>query len=421
MKDLFTEIWSSLRQNKLRTSLTGFAVAWGIFMIIALLGAGNGLLNAMNDSGESMDNSMTIYGGQTTIAYGGYDVNRWFGLDIKDMQNLQSKKFSSVVDEVSPKVSTNANISYNDEYVTGVTINGIAPIFAGINGVKMRAGRFVDKKDMDEKSKVIVLCDEDAISLLGGKGDGTQLIGKYVNVGDLAYKVVGTFHKQQRAWGHQAYAPYSLIHTVYSNRNDIGELHFSFKGIETVEESRVFKDSYKKTVLNNHDASPEDLNAVYIRDRLEQNAQMSKGTNMINTALWILGLLTLISGIVGVSNIMLITVKERTHEFGIRKALGAKPGSILMLIMMESIAITAFFGLIGMLGGIAMNQVMDAIFTNRATTIAGQTFYVFKNPSVGFDVAIKATLTMIVSGALAGMIPARKASKVMPIEALRAD
>ena len=421
MRDLIVEIWSSLRQNKLRTALTGFAVAWGIFMIIALLGAGNGLMNAMMDSGGRMDNSMTVYGGWTTIPYGGYERGRYFGLDTQDMVNLESEEFSSIVDEVSPRFGTEASISYASEYISNVSIEGIAPIFEKIYGVNMAAGRFIDRKDMDDKSKVIVLSTEDAKALLGGKGDGTEIIGRNVKVGDLSYKVVGLFHKKQGSWGHKAYAPYSLIHALYNGRKDIGQLLFSFKGIETLEQSAQFKNAYRKTILNNHGASPEDLNAIYIRDRLEQNEQMATATRTINTALWILGLLTLISGIVGVSNIMLITVKERTHEFGIRKALGAKPGSILMLIMMESILITAFFGLIGMLGGIAMNQVMDAMFTDKATVIADQTFYIFKNPSVSIGTAVKATLTMIISGALAGMIPARKASKVMPIEALRAD
>ena len=154
---------------------------------------------------------------------------------------------------------------------------------------------------------------------------------------------------------------------------------------------------------------------------METNAQMAKGTRIVNTALWILGLLTLVSGIVGVSNIMLITVKERTHEFGIRKALGASPASILALILMESILITSFFGAIGMIGGMAMNQVLDYALSGKATTVAGQTFYIFKDPSVGLGTALKAALTMILAGAVAGLIPARKASRVMPIEALRAD
>ena len=230
----------------------------------------------------------------------------------------------------------------------------------------------------------------------------------------MAYKVVGIHRKDQTSWGHHAYAPYSLIHALYRNDNYIGQILFSFKGLDNPEESATFKDAYKKTILSNHGASPEDLNAVYIRDRMETNAQMAKGTRIVNTALWILGLLTLVSGIVGVSNIMLITVKERTHEFGIRKALGASPASILALILMESILITSFFGAIGMIGGMAMNQVLDYALT-------GQTFYIFKDPSVGLGTALKAALTMILAGAVAGLIPARKASRVMPIEALRAD
>ncbi|MGN1216138.1 MAG: ABC transporter permease [Candidatus Cryptobacteroides sp.] len=421
MRDLFKEIWSSLRQNKLRTALTGFAVAWGIFMLIALLGAGNGLMNAMTDSGSRMDNSMIVYDGFTTMPYGGYDANRWFGLDTRDLKNLESEKFSSVVDEISPRVTTTAGMTFRDEAIESVTINGIAPIYSKINGVQMVAGRFIDRLDMEERSKVIVISDEDAATLLGGRGAPEDMIGEYVNVNSLAYKVVGIHHKDQGYWGRQAYAPYSLIHALYRNDNYIGQIFFSYKGISNLEESKSFKDAYKKTVLGNHDASPEDLNAVYISDRMEQNAQMAQGTRIVNTALWILGLLTLISGIVGVSNIMLITVKERTHEFGIRKALGASPASILSLILMESILITSFFGAIGMLGGMAVTQVLDYVLSSKATVVAGQAFYIFKDPSVGLGTSLKAALTMIVAGAVAGLIPARKASRVMPIEALRAD
>lgn len=421
MRDLFKEIWSSLRQNKLRTALTGFAVAWGIFMIIALLGAGNGLMNAMTDSGSRMDNSMIVYDGFTTIPYAGYDANRWFGLDTRDLKNLQSERFAPVVDEISPRVLSNSTMTFRNEAIDNITVNGIAPIYSEINGVEMVRGRFIDRMDMDLKAKVIVISDEDASTLLGGRKDSSEILGEYVNVNGVAYKVVGIHRKDQTSWGHHAYAPYSLIHALYRNDNYIGQILFSFKGLDNPEESATFKDAYKKTILSNHGASPEDLNAVYIRDRMETNAQMAKGTRIVNTALWILGLLTLVSGIVGVSNIMLITVKERTHEFGIRKALGASPASILALILMESILITSFFGAIGMIGGMAMNQVLDYALSGKATTVAGQTFYIFKDPSVGLGTALKAAMTMILAGAVAGLIPARKASRVMPIEALRAD
>ena len=191
--------------------------------------------------------------------------------------------------------------------------------------------------------------------------------------------------------------------------------------METEEESEAFEDKYLRIVNNNHYAAPDDKSTVYFYNRLQSSRQMGRVVKIIRTSLWILGLLCLISGIVGISNIMLITVKERTHEFGIRKAIGAKPMSILKLIIAESIVITAFFGYIGMVLGLAANQIMDFTMSDKPIDAGIAQVTMFVNPYVGIDVAVKATILLIVAGTLAGMIPAWKASKVKPIEALRAE
>ena len=170
-----------------------------------------------------------------------------------------------------------------------------------------------------------------------------------------------------------------------------------------------------------HKAAPDDNSAIWVWNRFTQNLQMNKGTDIIRTGLWIIGLLTLLSGIVGVSNIMLITVKERTHEFGIRKAIGASPWSITRLILAESITITAIFGYIGMFFGLVACEILDMTVGNSSVSILGQEITMFVNPTVGVDVAIEATLVLIISGAIAGLVPAMNAAKVRPIEALRAE
>jgi putative ABC transport system permease protein len=191
--------------------------------------------------------------------------------------------------------------------------------------------------------------------------------------------------------------------------------------METEEESDAFEAKYLKFVNNNHFAAPDDTGTVYFWNRLQSSRQMGKVVKIIRTSLWILGLLCLISGIVGISNIMLITVKERTHEFGIRKAIGAKPASIMKLIITESVVITAFFGYLGMILGLVANQVMDVTMSDKPIDAGIAQVTMFVNPYVGVDVAVKATILLIVAGTLAGMIPAWKASKVKPIEALRAE
>ena len=196
---------------------------------------------------------------------------------------------------------------------------------------------------------------------------------------------------------------------------------FSFHGLESEEENEAFEDAYRRTINANHQAAPEDEETIWIWNRFLNNMQMNQGMSIIRTALWIIGIFTLLSGIVGVSNIMLISVKERTREFGIRKAIGAKPLSILKLIIVESVIITTFFGYIGMVIGIAANQYMDATIGHEQTDTGLFKTTLFVNPTVGLDVCVEATLVMIIAGTLAGLIPARKAAHIRPIEALRAE
>ena len=393
MRDLFQEIFSSLQQNKLRTALTGFAVAWGIFMLIALLGAGNGVLNALMSNSGTMDHSMVVYSQYTSKAWGGYEKNRRIRLDRKDVEYLEGDMFAENVDQVCPVVRQTDSLVYGDRYLS-VQLMGLMPVFREIQNVELLSGRFVNELDVKERRKVIVLGRTDAEQLLGAGVDPVRLVGQNVKVGPFSWQVVG---------------------------NEIPQIYFSFKGLETEQESDRFEASYRGVVNGHHGAAPDDENTLYFWNRLSSSQQMDKAIRIIRTALWILGIFTLLSGIVGVSNIMLITVKERTHEFGIRKAIGASPASLLKLIITESVLITAFFGYVGMVLGLLANHIMDKTMGDVPIDAGIIQITMFVNPTVGVDVAVKATLLLIVAGTLAGLIPAWKAAKVKPIEALRAE
>lgn len=419
MRDIIVEIWSTVRRNKLRTALTGFAVAWGIFMLIFLLGAGNGLINAMLlQNSKFLDNSMIVSGGMTTKAYNGLKEGRAIELNDRDMA-VTGNNFSANVDETGGSVSQSGlTFSSGANYVGG-TLEGVYPNEIEINKKEMLYGRFINHIDIEQKRKVLVLSEDDAKELMP---NGTErIIGQYVDVDSLAFRVVGVYKADRSGMNTSAYTAFTTIRTIYNKGDEVGSIVFSFKGLDTQEANDAFETQYRARINGNHSAAPDDEGSVWIWNRFTQNLQMNTGMNMIRTALWIVGLFTLLSGIVGVSNIMLITVKERTREFGIRKAIGARPSSILRLIIIESIVITTFFGYIGMVIGVAANEYMDATIGQMKVNSGLFEATMFYNPTVGIGVCIAATVVMIVAGTLAGLIPARKAARIRPIEALRAD
>lgn len=420
MRDILTEIWATARRNKLRTTLTGFAVAWGIFMLIFLLGAGNGLINAtQQNSNRYLNTSMVIFGGQTSKAHKGLKEGRKIELNDRDMEITQDR-FSDNVEEVGAELDHgNTTMSHGKEY-TAANISGVYPNDYIINKRDMIYGRFINKIDIRDRRKSIVISD-DMAKELSPTGNVEDMLGQIVRMEDLAFHIVGIYQVDKSMMGTDAFIPFTTYRTIYNVGDKTGNIVFSFKGLETEQQNEVFEQRYRANLNGNHGAAPDDEEAVWIWNRFTQAMQMNTGMGMLRTALWIVGIFTLLSGIVGVSNIMLITVKERTHEFGIRKAIGATPWSILRLIIIESIIITTFFGYIGMVLGIAANEYMNATIGNMKVDSGMFTTTMFVNPTVGFDVCINATLLMVVAGTIAGLIPARKAAHVRPIEALRAE
>lgn len=416
---LLSEVWSTSKRNKLRTSLTGFAVAWGIFMLIFLLGAGNGLINAqLQQSTRFLANSMRVFPGETSKAYKGLKEGRSITLNDKDIL-ISNQTYGQYVDDVGGRLEQyNVNINYGDNYVASQSLVGVAPTHPKIDKTELIAGRFINEIDMKEQRKNVVLSRSQAKELCK---DYRSLVGKNVKISNLNFQVVGIYKDDESRNNTEAFIAYSTIKTIYAKGDDAGSLEFTIKNLKTKEDNEKFEKNYRASINNNHQAAPDDERTIWLWNRYMDNIQMNQGIAIMQTALWIVGLFTLLSGIVGVSNIMLITVKERTREFGVRKAIGAKPWSILKLIITESIIITSFFGYIGMVCGVAANEIMDATIGHTTVDTGLFKAAMFVNPTVGLGTCIGATITIVIAGTIAGLIPAIKAARIRPIEALRAE
>lgn len=419
MRELIKEIWSTSKRNKLRTSLTGFAVAWGIFMLIFLLGAGNGLINAqLQQSTRFLANSMRVFPGETSKAYKGLKEGRSITLNDKDIL-ISNQTYGQYVDDVGGRLEQyNVNINYGDNYVASQSLVGVAPTHPKIDKTELIAGRFINEIDMKDQRKNVVLSRSQAKELCK---DYRSLVGKNVKISNLNFQVVGIYKDDESRNNTEAFIAYSTIKTIYAKGDDAGSLEFTIKNLKTQEDNEQFEKNYRASINNNHQAAPDDDRTIWLWNRYMDNIQMNQGIAIMQTALWIVGLFTLLSGIVGVSNIMLITVKERTREFGVRKAIGAKPWSILKLIITESIIITSFFGYIGMVCGVAANEIMDATIGHTTVDTGLFKAAMFVNPTVGIGTCIGATITIVIAGTIAGLIPAIKAARIRPIEALRAE
>lgn len=422
MRDLIIEIWESIRRNMLRTILTGFAVAWGIFMLMVLLGAGNGLKNATAAQMGDIDmHSMTISGGRTSMAYQGLPEGRRVRLSQGDYLATRSERFADKIDKVSPQASSSVTMVMGNRSVSA-RATGSNPEVNEIFRTKILEGRFINRNDIDQKRKVIVISEKQAESLSDGKISNKRMIGRSIQISGISFKVIGIKNSDEMTQNEDAIMPYSTMLSIFKSGNpNIESIIFSFEGLEEEGESEMFENEYRATLNANHRIAPGDRQGIWIDNHMTQSRQMDKGMSILNKALWIVGLFTLLSGVVGVSNIMLITVKERTHEFGIRKALGARPGSILRLIVCESVLITTVFGYVGMVLGMFACEIMNKTLGSSNTDVLGVSISMMKDTTVGLDVALEATLVLIIAGTLAGIIPASKASKVRPIEALRAN
>lgn len=417
MHDLLEEITGTLRRNKLRTAMTGFAVTVGIFLLIVLLGAGNGILHAFNQAVESIAlNLTTVYGGSTEKPFAGYKEGRNIKLQENDAPITLQRMPQNVV-QALPKQDQQSQYIYQKNSVGG-NISGVYPEYAEVNHLTIESGRFINTIDMSQKRRTIVISNN-LQELLFEKGHSG--IGKNIIIDSLCYEVVGIIANKNFDSNTDSYVPYTTLQNIYNQGKELSSLQLKTKGLTTLEKSETFETQLRRVEASIHQFNPEDKNAVWINNNNSDVQTSSQATTILTKAIWVIGLLTMLSGIVGISNIMLITVRERTHEFGIRKALGAKPWSILRTVILESIVITSFFGYLGLVLGVAATEYLNYWSGHQTVSLDGQEITVFSDPTVDLSIAFEAVLVLIIAGMLAGLFPARKAVRVKPIEALRAE
>lgn len=386
-------------------------MAWGIFMLILLLGAGNGLKNGvMSNFGGAAKNSVHLWPGRTGMPYKGLQKGRRIKFDKEDEKYL--KREFAMISRFSYSIERwEREISYGKEYGNN-TLSGVTPDYADIQNIEVKAGngRFINEADMREARKVIVIHKKTAEGLFRQENP----LGKYVIVDKVAYQVIGVYEEENARQLPNVFVPLTTAERVYNPQNGYDEISFMVENLDTKEANEVFDEDMRAKMGLKHSFNVEDRRAMWVWNKMKDYMQVMGIFNGINLFVWVIGIGTLIAGVVGVSNIMLITVKERTKEFGIRKALGASPFSILKLIILEALLITGFFGYIGMVAGIGLTEGINKLMGDGDGEMT-----VFRNPTVDLTVVAAATLVLIISGILAGYFPAKKAVTIKPIEALR--
>ena len=405
--DKWQEIFETIRKNKLRTFLTGFSVAWGIFMLIILLGSGQGLENGVRQEFEGdATNTIWVNQGQTSMPYKGMQPGRQIQFTNADYEIVRNNVAG--IDKISGRLTIwqNNTISYKQEY-GNYDIISCHPGYGYYEKLDIVQGRFINGEDVEMNRKYAVISTLIRDALFKGEDPA----GKFIKVSGVPFKVTGVYHDLGGDRDLQrVYIPLSTAQKVFNQGNKIYNLCITTEDL-SIEESQAMVEEIRYNLSLKHKFDPQDLRAIQIFNNLENFKTFLRLFASIRIFIWIIGIGTIIAGIVGVSNIMMIVVKERTQEIGIRKALGATPWSIISLVLQESILITAFAGYVGLVCGVALLELISPLFEE------GGSF--FRNPEVDLRVAISATVLLVTAGAVAGLVPARKAASIKPIEALR--
>ncbi len=417
--DKWQEIFATIKKNKMRTFLTGFSVAWGIFMLMILLGSGNGLSNGVaNNFMNDAVNAMWIWTGKTTIAYEGMKTGRTIQFHNADQEII--KKVPGIGAVSGRYFMGNTRYSYNKESGEYTTIT-CQPELIQVENLDIKEGRFINQIDVMQNRKVVVIGADMKTALFK---DSTA-IGEYVNINNVPFKVVGVCTEPGSTRNRNAYMPLSTAQMIFNGSNRLHNLALTINA-ETLDESQAIEDQIRNVLGRQYKFDPKDEGAIGLYNKLENYIQTMRIFQAIKIFIWIIGIGTLIAGIVGVSNIMLIVVKERTKEIGIRKAIGASPSSVIGLILLEAIMITTVAGYIGLVMGTGLMEMINYFMLQSADAASAaaanggqQGESIFLNPTVDFNIAVSATLLLIVAGAIAGYIPAKRAASIKPIEALR--
>ena len=410
---ILSEIWSSISNNRFRTAMTGFAIAWGIFILVVLLGASNGLQNGIQEGfGSKASNAVEITAGWTQLPYKGLPKNRELYFTLRDVNTVRALP---EIDLFAAVVQKNNTVNYGTAY-SSVRVLGVSGDYQQILRKQISAGRFLNRHDDSERAKVCVL-DKRTVEELGNQ----DMLGKYIHIGDVPFLVVGKCANGDRWEGTSVHIPISTCMAIFATDKHIQKLF-----VTTDADTRTpktsgrqrpwerppspFEQTLRNTLAPSMQFDPKDDGALWVWSQAERLEDTNGAMSAIRLFVLIIGICTLISGAVGVSNIMLVSVRERTKEFGIRKAIGAPPRIILLTVVGESVLITAMFGYIGMFVGIA---VMEAI-----NMLVPEGDFPFRNPTVDIPAVSIATFILVIVGVIAGAIPAVRAMRIKPIEAL---
>jgi len=394
--------------------MTGFSVSWGIFMLIILLGSGKGLEHGMEyNFSNTVKNSIWVYSGKTSESYDGLKAGRRIQFTNEDYDMLKQKL--SGIDNISGRLYLfdELMVTYKNEYGK-YNVTCVMPEFGKIKIMDFNKGRFLNYYDTKYFRKVAVVSEPIVDVLMKGVD---KPVGKYIKLGGIPFKIVGVFTDPEDKKSKDIYIPLSTGQRVFNGGNKIRNLAISTEAT-TVAGNKKIENQLRNLLARKHRFSVDDKKAIYVNNTLEHFKQAQGAFAGINGFIWVIGVMTIIAGIVGVSNIMIILVKERTKEIGIRKAIGASPGSVVRLILSESILITSIAGFTGLLLGMGVLFIVDKIVSKAIENGADQMNYIFNHPSADFNIAITATLVLILAGLIAGYVPAKRAAAIKPIEAL---
>ena len=404
-RDRWREIFDTISKNKLRTFLSGFTVALGIFIFIILFGLGNGLKNTFQEFFlDDASNTIFIYPGRTSEPYKGFKANRRIEFENEDLKEID-ENFAFFIEYLTPRITRSALTRYKNESNTYPT-RAVAPGHQFIEKTILMKGRYINPSDLEEKKKSAVIGRLVAKDLFKGEDP----IGKYINIGTIAFKVIGVFQddggdNEER----NIYIPYTTRQLIEKSNDKVDQIIVSFRKELGHAGALALEKSLKNYFKEKKSIAPSDPNGVYFQNLTDDLKQSQQFAVVLQLIVSFVGLGTLIAGIIGISNIMVFVVKERTKELGIRKALGATPISVIQMILQESVFITTISGYIGLFLGIL-------VLENIGLTLEE---YFIKNPFIDFGTAFAATLVLIIFGAVAGYIPAKRASRIKPIVALR--
>ncbi len=412
-RDSWQEIFATIKKNRLRTFLTAFGVFWGIFMLVIMLGSGSGLRNGvMAEFASKSTNSFYIWAQQTSKAYKGMKPGRSFNFnndDIEALKKIPELKYVSPNNQLGDYGGSN-NVVRGIK-TGGFAVMGQTPDVMEIEARYIKSGRFINKNDLIEKRKVCVIGVR-VYEMLFAKNENA--IAQYIKINGINFKVIGVTEPmssgdQGEEQSEQVIIPFTTFQNAFNYGNKVGSFAIMVK--EGVPASFAEKKA-KDLIKERHKIAPEDLTAVGSWNAEEEFSKLTELFSGIEILVWIVGIGTLFAGVIGVSNIMLIVVKERTREIGVKRALGATPFNITSQIVMESLFLTAFSGYFGMTLGIWLIELI-------ASSLPKGGGGMFQNPEVELPVVIKALTILVVSGAIAGLIPANRAVSISPVEALR--